>query len=73
MGRRVAVAFMFSLQTREIVANSGEVGRLLQLRIDLMQGDIIGCDQRAGLHSDPACPLDNALGARLTSGGGLGW
>src|ERR1700750_2045158 len=31
--------------------------------IDLMQGDVIRRDQRADLHSDPACPLDDAFGA----------
>src|SRR4030088_207501 len=35
--------------------------------IDLMQGDTTGRDQRADLHSDPACPLNNALGALVKS------
>src|SRR5260370_11236597 len=41
--------------------------------IDLMQDDITGRDQRADLHSNPACPLDNALGAFVKSveGGAL--
>src|SRR6267142_2212227 len=41
--------------------------------INLMQGDITGRDQRANLHSDPACPLNNALGALVKSveGGAL--
>ena len=32
-------------------------------RIDLMQYDIAGLEQRAEFHSDPPCPFDNALGA----------
>src|ERR1700720_1971894 len=41
--------------------------------INLMQDDITGRDQRADLHSDPACPLNNALGALVKSveGGAL--
>src|ERR1700730_3143240 len=35
--------------------------------IDLLHGDITGRDQRGDLHSDPACPLDDALGALVKS------
>src|SRR5947209_10418096 len=42
-------------------------------RIDLMQYDIAGLEQRAEFHSDPPCPFDNALGALVerVDGGAL--
>src|ERR1700731_3908295 len=41
--------------------------------INLMQNDFTGRDERRDLHSDPACPLNNAPGALIKSvdGGAL--
>src|ERR1700732_4190386 len=40
-----------------------ELTRRHLCRIDLMQDDITRREQRGELHSDPACPLDDAFGA----------
>ena len=67
---------MTTVAFRSVDASADERGELAGRHlcgIDLMQDDITGRDQRAELHSDPACPLDDAFGALVKSveGGAL--